>query len=101
MEHANAIPKQTDSSKEGVRERTTLDHIIERLASMELPGKEYLEQYILHKISVPAVIISEMVLTSHGFLFKECPLLPFQKHGYNNSGNSSLIFIDTEGSLLD
>ena len=49
MEHANAIPKQADSSKEGARERTTLDHIIERLASMELPGKEYLEQYMHYK----------------------------------------------------
>jgi site-specific recombinase XerD len=49
MDHANAIPKQADSNKEGVRERTTLDHIIERLASMELPGKEHLDQYMHYK----------------------------------------------------
>jgi integrase/recombinase XerD len=48
-------PKPTTTSPsdsrhvEALRERTTIDHILGRLAPMELPAKEHFENYLRHK----------------------------------------------------
>ena len=40
---------QPDSSTEAARDRTPLDHVLERLASLDLPAKEHFENYLRHK----------------------------------------------------
>jgi integrase/recombinase XerC/integrase/recombinase XerD len=49
MTQAKATPNQPDINNEAVRDRTTIDHIMERLGSMELPCKEHLEHYMRYK----------------------------------------------------
>jgi integrase/recombinase XerD len=50
MTQATPTPNESDSSKlETVRERTTIDHIMERLSGMDLPAKEHFESYMRHK----------------------------------------------------
>jgi len=50
MTQANPTPAQPDSSKrEAVRERTPIDHILERLAPLDLPAKDHFDSYLRHK----------------------------------------------------
>jgi site-specific recombinase XerD len=49
MTQAKAIPNQQGSSNETLRERSAIDHIIEKLTPMDLPGKEHLECYMRYK----------------------------------------------------
>jgi integrase/recombinase XerD len=53
MTQARPAPNQSERSNlEALREHTTIDHIMERLSSMDLPGKEHLERYLRHEWQV-------------------------------------------------
>jgi site-specific recombinase XerD len=49
MIQAKPTPNQPEGNNEAVRERTTIERILERLSCMELPAKGYLERYLRHK----------------------------------------------------
>src|SRR5208337_3785013 len=50
MTQAKPESNQSDSSKfEAVRERTAIDHIMERLSPLDVPAKELFERYMRHK----------------------------------------------------
>jgi hypothetical protein len=49
MSQANPEFNQPDSSNEAVRERTPIDHVLERLRPLDLPAKEHFENYLRHK----------------------------------------------------
>ena len=50
MAQAKPASNQSDSSKfEAVRERTPIDHILKRLAPLDLPSKDHFESYMRHK----------------------------------------------------
>ena len=50
MTRTEHTPYHSDKkSSVPVRERTAIDHVLERLSSMDLPAKEHLERYMRHK----------------------------------------------------
>ena len=49
MTQAIPTPNQPEGNNQAVRERTTIDRIVERLSTMELPAKEHVERYLRHK----------------------------------------------------
>jgi len=49
MAQGKSASNQSDGSNEAVRERTTIDHIMERLAPLDVPAKELFERYMRHK----------------------------------------------------
>ncbi len=49
MTQANATPNQAYGRSETLRERSTIDRIIEKVTSMDLPGKEHVIQYMRSK----------------------------------------------------
>jgi integrase/recombinase XerD len=50
MTQAKQTSNQSDSANvQPVRERTAIDHVLERLAPMDLPTKEHFEGYLRHK----------------------------------------------------
>ena len=49
MTQANPESNQPDSSNEAVRDRTPIDHVLERLRPLDLPAKEHFENYLRHK----------------------------------------------------
>ena len=49
MAQAKPTPSQPEGNNQAVRERTTIDRIVERLSTMELPAKEHVERYLRHK----------------------------------------------------
>ena len=49
MTQAKPESNQPDSSNEAVRERTPIDHVLERLRPLDLPAKEHFENYLRHK----------------------------------------------------
>jgi site-specific recombinase XerD len=49
MTQAKPTPQQSRSSNEAVRERTPIDHVLERLHPLALPAKEHFEHYMRHK----------------------------------------------------
>ena len=49
MTQANTTPDKPDGSNEALRDRSAIDRIIEKITSMEVPGKERLIQYMRYK----------------------------------------------------
>ena len=49
MTQAKPESHQSNSSNEAVRERTPIDHVLERLRPLDLPAKEHFENYLRHK----------------------------------------------------
>ena len=50
MTQAEPTPTQSNTSKtEAARERTVLDHVLERLSPLDLPAKDHFESYLRHK----------------------------------------------------
>lgn len=50
MTQTKPVLTQSNSSTPGpIRKRTVIDHVLERLASMDLPAKEHFESYLRHK----------------------------------------------------
>ena len=50
MTQAKPASNQSDSSNtEPARERTPIDHVLERLSPLDLPAKEHFESYLRHK----------------------------------------------------
>src|SRR5208283_3923350 len=50
MTQAKPTPNQSDSTEfEAVRERTTIDRVLERLHPLDLPAKEHFEGYLRYK----------------------------------------------------
>jgi integrase/recombinase XerD len=50
MTQTKPVPTQSNSSiPEPARKRTVIDHVLERLAGMDLPAKEHFESYLRHK----------------------------------------------------
>jgi hypothetical protein len=49
MSEPKPTTSQLNHRNESVRERMTLDHVLGRLAVMDLPAKEHFEDYLRHK----------------------------------------------------
>jgi len=50
MTQTKPVPTQSNSSTpEPARKRTVFDHVLERLAGMDLPAKDHVETYLRHK----------------------------------------------------
>ena len=51
MTQANPESNQPDSSNEAARDRTAVDHVLERLALLDLPAKEHFEDYLRSQVA--------------------------------------------------
>lgn len=49
MTQAKPESHEPDTSNEAVRERTPIDHVLERLSPLDLPAKDHFERYMRHK----------------------------------------------------
>jgi len=49
MTQAKPTPNESEASPETLRDRTTVDHVLERLRLLDLPAKEHVESYLRHK----------------------------------------------------
>jgi len=49
MTQTNPQSIQSASSTQAVRDRTAIDHVLDRLCSLDVPAKEHFERYLHHK----------------------------------------------------
>ena len=49
MTQAKPTPNESEASPETLRDRTAVDHVLERLRPLDLPAKEHVESYLRHK----------------------------------------------------